>query len=144
MVASALLLLKSFRFTICPILGSCYKDKLKALQANISEELQIVTTSISTLNQCKMKTKAMIVGGTSPNVTMSFEKYKNCTVNIDCTLAEIKFLLEQKMLKTNNEIQLETMGYGDFQMTGTVFYIVILVLFNIYACPQVLVQSYIK
>ena len=68
-----------------------------------------------------MNTKAIIVGGTSPNVTMSFEKYKNCTVNIDCTLVEIKFLLEQKMLKTNNEIQLEKMGYGDFQMTGTAF-----------------------
>ena len=79
-----------------------------------------------------MKTKAMIVGGASPNVTISFEKYKNCTVNMDCTLKEIKLLLEQKMLKTNNEIQLETMGYGDFQMTGTVFYIVVLALFNIY------------
>lgn len=94
-------------------------DKLKAALAQINADIIKAEQENKTIMECKLETRGVIKKtSATPFPTALFEKYENCTQNLDCSLKGIRYMLKEKKIAIENQIKIEDMGFGTFELPG--------------------------
>ena len=90
--------------------GSSYADKLKEDIQNITEKINETNQLITEFKECML----ILRNKMATDIEAISPKYDNCTINIHCTLNNLKLLLADKKIMLKRELKSELSGFGKY------------------------------